>query len=325
MLGEIIAIFAVLTFVGSNVIFRKTEHESSPIFINLFRTFIGTLTFLLISIFLNIFSYIFLLPLEIWILLFTSFLFGQVIGDTAYFTAQKELGTTIALAVSMTFPLFTFILSLIFLERPFELRMLLSLVLVGIGIIIIGKNRISSYSNQNIFKNNSGITRKKLKDVLKNTSIKAIIAGLIASLGWAVGLVIIDYTTNAIDTLLHTNEQSSIIGNVIRFPFALIILSIMTVRENHIARKKVNPTINKKRSPKTYILLLLGALIGTSLGAFLYTEAARVAGANVMSLIATASPLFALPLTYFINKEKITKQGFIGVTLTILGVIIIII
>lgn len=325
MLGEIIAIFAVLTFVGSNVIFRQTEFESSPLFINLFRTLIGTLTFILISLFLNIFGYIFLLPFEIWILLFTSFLFGQVIGDTAYFTAQKELGTTIALAVSMTFPIFTFILSLVFLQRPFELRMLLSLLLVGIGIIIIGKNKINSHNNQDGLKKNGAIPQTKLRDLLANTSIKAIIAGLIASLGWAVGLVIIDYTTNIIDTILHINEQSSIIGNVIRFPFAVLILCVMAGRENHIKKKKLKTSINKRRSLKTYILLLLGSLIGTSLGAFLYTEAARVAGANIMSLIATASPLFALPLTYFVNKEKVTKQGLIGVILTILGVVIILV
>jgi len=31
MLGEVIAILAVLTFVASNVIFRKTEHEASQL------------------------------------------------------------------------------------------------------------------------------------------------------------------------------------------------------------------------------------------------------------------------------------------------------
>jgi len=44
-----------------------------------------------------------------------------------------------------------------------------------------------------------------------------------------------------------------------------------------------------------------------------------------MALIATASPLFALPLTYLINKEKISKKGFLGIILAILGVVIILI
>jgi drug/metabolite transporter (DMT)-like permease len=119
MLGEFIAILAVLTFVSSNVIFRKTEHEVSPTFINFFRTAIGTLTFFLIILFMNQLNLVFIIPWELWLLLIISFIFGQVIGDTAFFTAQKELGTTIALAISMTFPLFTFILSLIFFNQVF--------------------------------------------------------------------------------------------------------------------------------------------------------------------------------------------------------------
>ena len=144
MIGELLAILAVLTFVGSNVLYRKIEHYASPTFINFFRTALGTLTFFFVAVVLGILPYLFLLPWELWVILFVSFLFGQVIGDTAYFIAQKELGTTIALAVSMTFPLFTFILSLIFLNRPFEIKMILSLIFIGVGIIIIGKYKIKA-------------------------------------------------------------------------------------------------------------------------------------------------------------------------------------
>ena len=144
MLGEIIAILAVLTFVASNVIFRKTEHEATPTFINFFRTAVGTLTFILLAFILNRFNLIFQIPWELWLILILSFVFGQVMGDTAYFSAQKELGTTIALAISMTFPLFTFILSLIFLDRSFKFNLLLSLLLIGVGITIIGKSKTNS-------------------------------------------------------------------------------------------------------------------------------------------------------------------------------------
>ena len=88
-------------------------------------------------------------------------------------------------------------------------------------------------------------------------------------------------------------------------------------------RNKNKSVYPKKKSKKSWIYLIVASLIGTSLGAFLYTEATRVAGATLMSLIASASPLFSLPLTYWINKEGITKWGFIGVILTIAGVIVI--
>ena len=316
MAGELTAILAVLTFVVSNVIFRKTEHEASPAYINFFRTGIGTLTFFIIAIILNVFVMIFLIPLEIWIFLIISFVFGQVVGDTAYFNAQKELGTTIAIAVSMTFPLFTFILAVLFLNQPFDGRVILSIILIGCGITIISRSKIKSDNND--MANKSSETNTLF-------SVKAIGFGLIASLGWAVGLVIIDFATNKIDQILQSEQSiSSLIGNMIRFPFALFMLASMVLRENY-SRKKNEIQNSHKRSLKTYILLLVGALIGTSLGAYIYTEAARTAGATFMSLIASASPLFALPITYFINNERISKLGFAGVVLTITGVISILI
>ena len=317
MAGEFIAIIAVLTFVISNVIFKRTEHEASPTFINFVRTAIGTLTFFIFSLIFNVFFHIFLLPWELWMILFISFLFGQIIGDTAYFIAQKDLGTTMALAVSMIFPLITFILSMMFLNEPFDLRIVFSLILVGLGIYIIGKSKVSiNLPPKTIIKPKNNHLE------LSKSRIKAISFGILAALGWAVGLVIIDYATNEIDRILSVEELSSVIGNVIRFPFALIILLSMVLRENYKTKSVINTKI--KRSGNTWALLIIGAIIGTSIGAYVYTEAARVAGATIMALIASASPLFSLPLTYFINKEKITKFGFVGVILTILGVIIII-
>jgi len=318
MAGEIIAIFAVITFVVSNVLFRKTEHDASPAFINFFRTAIGTLTFIIIAVVLGIFTYIFLLPWNLWIITFLSFLFGQVIGDTAYFKAQKELGTTITLAISMTFPLFTVILSLIFLNHAFEYKMILSIVLIGAGIIVIGKSKINAENKKLLDSENH--TQK----LISYTLFKPIVYALIASLGWAIGLVTIDYVTDQIDQILIMEGISSIISNVIRFPFALLILLSMVWRENRFGDR--NKKIYSYRKPsQTWLVLLIASIIGTSLGAYLYTEAAHTAGAIVVSLLASASPLFSLPLTYWLNKERITKFGFLGVLSTILGVIVVIV
>jgi len=326
MIGEIIAIFAVLTFVASNVIFRKTEYEATPIFINFFRTIIGTLTFIIFALILNIFDKIFLLPLELWIILFISFLFGQVLGDTAYFNAQKDLGTTLAMGVSMTFPLFTFILSLIFLNKEFDVSLLFSLIFISLGVIIIGKSK--SNVNINIDPSYDEIRNSNFKGVDKKIhlkSIRAVVFGLIASLSWAIGLIIIEFATLQIDDLIPLQPGlSSILGNVIRFPFAAAILTLMAGKERYSMKKDMNIT-SYKRSAATWGYLIIAALIGTSLGAYVYTEAARVAGSTVMSLIASASPLFSLPLTYLINKETINKIGLIGVLLTIIGVVIILI
>ena len=309
MAGEWIAIIAVLSFVISNVLFRKVEGEASPTFINFVRTLIGTITFLILSLIFNVFFQIFALPFGLWIILFISFIFGQVIGDTAYFQAQKELGTTNALAVSMIFPVITFVLSIIFLNDPFDIRVVISLILIGIGIYIIGKSK--------------DVNKKPIsqKDAPPNLRLKAIAYAIVAAFGWAVGLIIIDFATNEINSILLSEGLSSVIGNVIRFPFALLILFSMVIRENFMT--KSSPKV--KKTKKTWTFLVIGAIIGTSLGAYVYTEAARVAGATIMALIASASPLFSLPLTFLVNGERITKFGFVGVILTVLGVTLVVI
>ncbi|MFX1570321.1 MAG: DMT family transporter [Promethearchaeota archaeon] len=325
MIGELIAILAVLTFVSSNVLFRKTEHEVSPTYINFFRTGIGTLSFILIILLLNKLNLIFIIPWNLWLLLILSFVFGQVIGDTAYFTAQKELGTTITLSISMTFPFFTFILSLLFLNEPFKLNLIFSLILIGAGVIIISKAKISN----EIIKEKKEIeiqssNRYRFQEIFKTDFLKPISFCFTAAIGWAIGAVLIEFATVQIDQITQIEELSSVIGNAIRFPFALLILGSMVLRENYVKNKNEN-SLSYKKSLRSWIILLIASIIGTSLGAYLYTESVHIAGANIVALIASASPLFALPLTYFVNKEKITKWGFIGVILTVIGVMVILI
>ena len=215
---------------------------------------------------------------------------------------------------------FTYILSLIFLDEVFDYKFIISIVLIGAGIIVIGKSKILAVNNDTN-STNSTVHHQKSSSY---PSFKSIGYALIASIGWAIGLVIIDYSTKQINQILITGGFSSIISNVIRFPFALLILILMVWRENRVTDSSQYLHSFKKPS-QTWVILLTASIIGTSLGAYLYTEAARTAGAIAMSLIASASPLFSLPLTYWINKEKITKYGFLGVISTILGVVVILI
>jgi len=316
MIGVFVAILANLSFVASNAMFRRVENEVSPIFINMFRTAVGLITFAILSLMLGIFTSIFLLPWSLWLILIISFVFGQVIGDTFYFKSQKELGTTKALAVSMIFPFFTFILDLLFLKRPFDVLLIPSALFISIGIIIISKYKIKlnviDRENSTEFKNYNS----KSDNINKNSEIAPTIFAVIASLGWAIGLVMIDYATNEINRILLNENLSSVVGNLIRFPFALFLLLIMVKKENFD---------NNLQKKNTWFWLISASIIGTSIGVYFFTEAARIAGASVMSLIASANPLFALPISYLLNREKLSIKGFFGVVLTFVGVILILI
>lgn len=311
------AILANLTFVVSNAMFRKTEKSTSPPFINMFRTGIGMFTFIIISVIFGIFSLIFLLPWTLWLVLIVSFIFGQVIGDTSYFMAQKDLGTTKALAVSMTFPFFTFILDVIFLRRIFNIILIPSAILISIGVLLISKFKVKTYPQDSQEVNQNRIKQKEEIEIRSSSTknLKPALYGLIASIGWSISVVLIDYGSNQINLILSTGSISSIIANVIRFPFAFLILLFLT--------KFSNRSNYEIKTRNTWIWLIIASIIGTSLGVYFFTEAARIAGASVLALISSANPLFSLPVSYGLNREKLTSKGFIGVILTIIGVILI--
>ena len=217
---------------------------------------------------------------------------------------------------------------MLFLNQVFEITLIFSLLSISAGVIIIGKSKssINGIIDPSAEKIKSR-DKKKLKERVQFNSLRALLFGLIASLSWGIGLIIIEFATLQIDSILSLQEGlSSILGNVIRFPFAAALLTIMVGTENYSTKNenriKKSPW---RKSTTTWVYLFIAALIGTSIGAYVYTEAARVAGSTVMSLIASASPLFSLPFTYMVNKERITKIGFLGILLTIIGVILILI
>ncbi|MHA1220942.1 MAG: DMT family transporter [Candidatus Heimdallarchaeota archaeon] len=341
VLGEILAVISVLCFVTSNAIFHRIDKHVSPTQINSFRTIIGSVTYFLVALILwklHLFKHI---PGITWFWLILSFIAGQVFGDTAYFKTQEMLGTTNALAISMTFPIFTTVLYIVILQEsiPYYFYISLFLIIAGVIIITLGKNhqekaiirKISesgelkdqddSKSNEThelqllqMNQDSNESSRKSKKKLLLGVGL-----GLVAGIAWAFGAVLTDKAFTELKVIFesipiaNSDTMSNIIGNLIRFPVAAGILSALTFADR---KKRV-----KKWSKQIWLLLLLGAIIGTSIGAFLYTEAIVLSSAAVMAMIASASPLFSIPITWLINKEKSNWISVIGIIVTISGVV----
>lgn len=318
--GRIYAVLAVVCFATSNSMIRKVEKIASPLQINAVRTTIGAITFVIAIAIMGFFLEIFTFSYKIWLLLIASIICAQVLGDTFYFQAQKTLGTTKALAVSMTFPLFTFLFSVVILHSEIHYIFFISAFLIIIGVLLIARSQEQSLKklDQKEMNEESQVeVADEKKDSVRKISWLAILAGLLAAISWAIGVVLIDWVLNDIADLLNTETASSLVGNAARFPIAALLLILM-------ARRKPYVQVNKW-SKKSWGWLLVASIIGTSFGAFFYAEGARAAGANLMSLIAAASPLFALPVTWFLNKERVNLLGLLGVIMTITGVVLVLI
>ncbi len=324
MLGIVFALSANFVFAVSNVFFKRTEKDTSPTMINLFRTSVGVVTFLIIALISNSFEIITQLPLYVIGFLILSSILGQVMGDTAYFFSQQYLGPAKALAVSLTYPFFTIIIDVLFLDGVFNPWVLLAALIISGGVLLISYSQKSKSEEIGTSKDQ---TRKKI--------FLGILFAFIASISWAVGITYTDISMNEIDILFSTGRLTSIVGTMVRFPIALILLSGINFSMYGVYRRKERSTPDiefkeshkyqfRRRSRSSWLWLVAGALIGTSLGVYLFTEAAYLAGAVTMALMCTTGPVFSVLLDWIVNQEKISVLGFLGIMVTLGGVVIII-
>lgn len=352
MLGKILAIVSVILFVSSNALFRRIDKQVTPIQINAVRTGIGALTYIITGIIIGKFSLIFSFSGLTWLWLLLSISFGQILGDTAYFYAQKMIGTTIALSIAMTFPLFTFVLSLLFFHTHFSWLFFIGMPLVIVGVIFIsfgkqedqqslpfhppmdtGLRWAAEHFDRSLlalsFVKEETPTIKEAEHGVNQTAqlqtppqkrsakfvIIAVGIALLASIFWAVGIILTEYALNQISLLLGTQNFTSLLGNIARLPFATIVLFTFTLPQKR--------TKMRDWDKKVWIWLLVASIIGTSLGLYVYTESIRLAGSAFVSILGSTSPLFSIPIAWFVNRERINFLGFLGVLCTISGVIII--
>jgi drug/metabolite transporter (DMT)-like permease len=248
------------------------------------------------------------------------------------------LGTTIALSISMTFPIFTTIFSVIIQKTtiPYYYFISMPLVIVGVIVLAIGKEKQNaelieelrqnhkpkeSEKELNNSENNNGEDQNLKPEINDQTKenrkylLLATFIALLAAVAWGAASVLTEMALTDVSDFLGTSTYSSILGNVVRFPAAAIVLSFMTIPDK---KKKI-----KDWSKFTWLFLIIGSLIGTSLGIYLYNEALVRSNAVFVSIIGASSPLFSIPIAWLINKEKINWLGLIGVILTIAGVVVI--
>ena len=308
MAGELLAVATAITFPLANAMFKKVDNLFTPSQINAIRTSIGAVSFVVFILIFNQVKYLSLVSTSLLVLLLVSISFGQVIGDTAYFIGQESLGTTIALAISGTMPFFTFLIA-IMIGKEIPLTLYLSGIIIGAGILLISKSQIS--------KERGSKTKHGSKYILMVISL------LIASISWAIAIILTDIGFNELSTFLPQGEPTSFLGNAIRLPFAALILCAMAWKSRSVSIKNPDSTYNNPHNKKVLSILLVASLIGTSLGILLYSEAAQQAGAAFTSLMLTASPLFSIPISWIINREKITLLELMGLILILSGVILI--
>jgi len=291
ILGSIIGLIGAALYGFSVVVYRSQADEINPIAVSSIKMWVA-LPFMIVMTFLLPGLAAAFLPLATILLLSISVLLGAVIGDTIYLWSQERIGVSYAFPIAMSFPIITFFMTVTFLNEPLILSRLAGAIIAVIGIILI-----SNEQNRN----------QKESDTHAKLDILGILGAIVTALLYATGTTVLQVGIEGVDPIA---------GNLIRVLVGSIafIPMVVVARVGGVALPTRRATIH----------VIIAAFFGMAIGSLLYVAAVAMVGAAIMSVIASTAPLFAVPVSVLILKEKVTSIAGVGILATIIGVILVV-
>lgn len=292
LIGSLIGLLGTALYGLSVVVYRSQAKEIGPVAASSIKMWVALPLMALMVILLPGIDSVFL-PLVAIALLATSAILGAVIGDTVYLWSQERIGVSYAFPIAMSFPIITYFLTIVFLGEPPILSRLAGVIIAVLGVILL-----SNEQNRN----------GKDDDAPRRFDLWGIAGALLTSVLYAVGIIALQVGIEGVDPIG---------GNLVRVLFGSIAFIPLFAVAKHQGMTK--PT------SKAVALVSIAGFFGMGVGSLLFVTAVASVGATIMSVISSTAPLFAIPVSVLILKENMTPLAVIGITATLLGVVLVLI
>lgn len=297
LIGSLIGLIGTALYGFSVVVYRSQSKGIKPVAISSIKMWVA-LPFM--TIILLIFPGIesIFLPLATVIILGMSVTLGAVIGDTVYLWSQERIGVSYAFPISMSFPIMTYFLTVFFLHEPPIFSRLVGAIVAVLGVILISNEQsVVSEPTETIYPD-----EKK-----RSLDLWGISGALATAVLYAVGTVLLQVGIEGVDPIS---------GSFIRVLFGSIAFMPMVA----IAGFKGMRVPTRSAT----IRVVIAGFFGMAIGSLLYVYAVAMVGAAIMSVLSSTAPLFAIPVSILVLKEKLTPLAALGITLTIIGVVLVV-
>ncbi len=294
VIGSLIGLLGAALYGLSVVVYRSQSDEIRPIAISSIKMWVA-LPFMIIVVFIFPgFDSVFL-PLATVAILGISMILGGVIGDTIYLWSQERIGVSYAFPIAMSFPIMTYFLTVVFLGEPPILSRLAGAIIAVIGVILI-----SNEQNRNQEGNEVESSRRRL-------DLWGLAGALLTAVLYAIGTTLLQVGIEGVDPIS---------GTFVR----VVIGSIAFVPMFAVAKYQGMNWPTRKATTR----VIIAGFFGMAVGSLLYVSAVAMVGAAIMSVIASVAPLFAIPVSVIVLKEKLTPLALIGVFLTLTGIVLVV-
>ncbi|MBN2230032.1 MAG: DMT family transporter [Candidatus Thorarchaeota archaeon] len=292
LVGSLIGLLGSALYGFSVVVYRSQAHEIRPIAVSSIKMWVALPFMAVMVILLPGIDSIFL-PLTTVVILGISVTLGAVIGDTIYLWSQERIGVSYAFPISMSFPIITYFLTVIFLGEPPILSRLAGAIIAVIGVVLL--------SNEQNNHPEEGDNHHRL-------DLWGIFGAIMTAILYAVGTTLLQVGIEGVDPVS---------GSFVRVFFGSIAFIPMFAIASSQGMKL--PT------RKAAIRVIIAGFFGMAVGSLLYVTAVASVGATIMSVISSTAPLFAIPVSVFFLKEKLTRITVIGIFATLVGVILVVV
>ena len=223
-----------------------------------------------------------------WFWFGSSGIIGFALGDMLLFKAFVVIGTRLSMLLMALVPVIGTIIAWVFLNEALEPMDIIAMSTVIAGIVWV----VTTHE---------GNGRKNRRYLV------GILCGLGGAFGQALGLILSKKGL--------ANGYSALSGNIIRVFAASTILWFLT-----LVRGRVPHTMRALRDRKGFAALVAGSVCGPFMGVWLSLVAVQATYVGIASTLMALPPVFLIPLSHWIFKEKIGLGAVIGTFVAICGV-----
>ena len=291
LIGELAALFTSLCWSISAIGFTQSTQRVGPLVTNRVRVLLAMLMLILINALLLGQPIPLHAGVSRWVWLSISGIIGLSLGDAFLFQAYKEIGPRLGLLLLSLAPVFGAAIAWIFFGQVLNFLQIVGIIitLAGISWVVLAR------------------PNEKSENIRKATG-RGILFGTLAAIGQATGLV---FSQQGM-----TGNFSPFAGTLIRMIAAVITLWIVAGLQ-----RQAGPTAQAmRRQPGAFGWVAFGALFGPVIGVSASLLAVQHADIGVASTLMALPPVFMLPISYFVFKERFGWQVVIGTLIAIAGV-----
>ncbi|MBD3290316.1 EamA family transporter [candidate division KSB1 bacterium] len=289
--GEIAALTTSILWSFGSIFFTISSRAVGSVLVNRVRLLYATI--LLAGS--HFFFYGHLLPVHAepfrWWWLGLSGFIGLVLGDAMLFQAFVVIGTRLTMLLLSLVPIISSLFAWIFLGEILKPIQVFAIFLTVGGIIFV-------------------VLEKNENSHARKTYLQGILLGFGGAAGQALGLITAKKGLSG--------DFSGLSANLIRMVTAMSCTWLIAAIRG---RSILNLDFWKNKTARWSIWG--GAVFGPFLGVWLVMISIKHAHVGIASTLQALPPIFLIPLTHWIFKEKITLQSVIGTMIAMIGVAII--